>query len=215
MDYIITAKCSSSELYHHGIKGQKWGIRRYQNFDGSYTKAGLKRYQHSLDMYNEIDEMHKTAKTLAKSKGVRDKDGNTHYFSKEEKDQLKAHAKEVKDTRAVAKAKLNKDYKHLRQDKLGDQGKKLYEKGYRINGKRRVTSAMQTVGILALSSPKLINNPLVRQYAPAAVQSFVRTYGKQLMVAGGTLVATSAAVDVATAGIDNKLRAYYSHTSNY
>ena len=32
-----------SELYHHGIKGQKWGIRRFQNADGSYTKAGLNR----------------------------------------------------------------------------------------------------------------------------------------------------------------------------
>lgn len=33
-----------SELYHHGIKGQKWGIRRYQNEDGSLTKAGQKHY---------------------------------------------------------------------------------------------------------------------------------------------------------------------------
>lgn len=27
-------------LYHHGIKGQKWGVRRYQNEDGTYTEAG-------------------------------------------------------------------------------------------------------------------------------------------------------------------------------
>lgn len=29
---------------HHGIKGQKWGVRRYQNEDGSLTSAGKKRY---------------------------------------------------------------------------------------------------------------------------------------------------------------------------
>lgn len=31
-------------IAHHGIKGQKWGIRRYQNEDGSYTEEGKRRY---------------------------------------------------------------------------------------------------------------------------------------------------------------------------
>lgn len=31
------------ELYHHGIKGQKWGVRRFQNEDGTLTSAGKKR----------------------------------------------------------------------------------------------------------------------------------------------------------------------------
>ena len=35
---------SPNELYHHGIKGMKWGVRRYQNKDGSLTPAGKKRY---------------------------------------------------------------------------------------------------------------------------------------------------------------------------
>ena len=35
----------SDELCHHGIKGQKWGVRRYQNKDGSLTEAGKKRYE--------------------------------------------------------------------------------------------------------------------------------------------------------------------------
>lgn len=37
--------CSrNDELYHHGIKGQKWGVRRFQNKDGSLTPAGKRRY---------------------------------------------------------------------------------------------------------------------------------------------------------------------------
>lgn len=34
-------------LAHHGVKGQRWGIRRYQNSDGSLTAAGRKHYQYS------------------------------------------------------------------------------------------------------------------------------------------------------------------------
>ena len=34
-----------SELYHHGIKGQKWGIRRFENEDGTLNAKGLKRQQ--------------------------------------------------------------------------------------------------------------------------------------------------------------------------
>lgn len=33
----------NNELYHHGIKGMRWGVRRYQNKDGSLTAAGKKR----------------------------------------------------------------------------------------------------------------------------------------------------------------------------
>lgn len=36
-------------LVHHGIKGQKWGIRRYQNPDGTLTEAGRKRYSDEFD----------------------------------------------------------------------------------------------------------------------------------------------------------------------
>lgn len=35
---------TSNELYHHGIKGQRWGVSRYQNEDGSLTAKGMKRY---------------------------------------------------------------------------------------------------------------------------------------------------------------------------
>ena len=35
------------ELYHHGILGQKWGVRRFQNEDGSLTSKGKARYRDS------------------------------------------------------------------------------------------------------------------------------------------------------------------------
>lgn len=34
----------SADIYHHGVKGQKWGVRRWQNEDGSLTEAGREHY---------------------------------------------------------------------------------------------------------------------------------------------------------------------------
>lgn len=44
-DFLIElTQDSNASLQHHGIKGQKWGVRRYQNTDGSLTDEGRKRY---------------------------------------------------------------------------------------------------------------------------------------------------------------------------
>lgn len=37
-----------NEIYHHGIKGMRWGIRRYQNKDGSLTPSGKKRSSNTI-----------------------------------------------------------------------------------------------------------------------------------------------------------------------
>ena len=44
MVYNLSGFPCSDELYHHGILGQKWGIRRYQNSDGTLTALGKVHY---------------------------------------------------------------------------------------------------------------------------------------------------------------------------
>ena len=40
--------CENMYLAHHGIRGQRWGVRRYQNEDGTLTEAGKRRYRDDI-----------------------------------------------------------------------------------------------------------------------------------------------------------------------
>ena len=72
MDYL-----QIRELYHDGIKGMKWGIRRYQNYDGTLTEEGRHRYNKKYD-----DDR------AEGSLPTKDKDGNYYYTNKEGKKTL-------------------------------------------------------------------------------------------------------------------------------
>ena len=67
--YYIAGFPVSDELYHHGILGQKWGVRRYQNEDGSYTEAGKERYRYKKKDFTMTEKYiaRKMDKSAAKS----------------------------------------------------------------------------------------------------------------------------------------------------
>lgn len=45
LGFFIINKCFSDRYFaHYGIKGQKWGVRRFQNYDGTLTEEGKRRY---------------------------------------------------------------------------------------------------------------------------------------------------------------------------
>lgn len=66
MTYYSYITSSSQDLEHHGILGMKWGVRRYQNKDGSLTSAGKKHYgfkgtgKTRKELFDEKQEIYKS-----------------------------------------------------------------------------------------------------------------------------------------------------------
>ena len=81
--------CLNNELYHHGIKNMKWGIRRFQNKDGSLKPAGKKRYD------KEVAKLKAEKKKLRNEISVQKKADKLKQLEKE-RDALKAQSKNLK-----------------------------------------------------------------------------------------------------------------------
>lgn len=139
------------ELYHHGIKGQKWGVRRFQYADGSLTKAGWARYgygtktsqkaNYKIDKdfkkYHEAHKKRVDANKRGDDKGERDekeirstskKLASTIQKQLNDIDQFKAtsdHARGVVNERLSA---VNKKLKKLSNKEQTDKVKAKVEK---------------------------------------------------------------------------------------
>lgn len=84
--YVLTSNggfVSQNELYHYGIKGMRWGVRRFQKEDGSLTAAGKKRYDDDLTDSDKRVSSNSDSKTPRKGLIQKRKDKLTeHYISK-------------------------------------------------------------------------------------------------------------------------------------
>lgn len=88
------------ELTHHGIKGQKWGRRRYQNSDGSLTPAGRERYDDSDGSSSSIKS---SSSNKSSSKSSTSKTSTTKKATTSKSTSKKSSAKKTSSKKSVKK----------------------------------------------------------------------------------------------------------------
>ena len=82
----------NNELQHWGIKGMKWGVRRYQNSDGTLTAAGKKRYN------KELAKLREEKKVLENKRKTQAKLDKLDTLEKEVKEMKSGKKPEPKET---------------------------------------------------------------------------------------------------------------------
>ena len=116
---------NADELKHYGIKGMKWGVRRFQNSDGSLTADGKKRY--SGDNLKDIQKQVNQGKNVVDGvKKTRTKAAEKQHEKKIKSDLSKMSDKELRDI--VNRLNMEERYTQVMKSRGVETGKNRADK---------------------------------------------------------------------------------------
>ena len=119
----------STELNHHGILGQKWGVRRFQNEDGSYTAEGKRRRR--SDSYSEDYKRYRSLKKKnyknMSNKELQDYNNRARLEQEYKKLSPNAFQKGLKIVAGTSVAILTINQLYQNSDQLIKNGKKIMD----------------------------------------------------------------------------------------
>lgn len=113
------------ELKHHGIKGMKWGVRRFQNADGSLTPEGRKRYG-SGDLKEAQKKVEKGKAMVDGVKKTRVKAAEKQHEKKIKDDLSKMSDQELRDI--VNRLNMEERYTQVMKSRGVESGKNRVDK---------------------------------------------------------------------------------------
>ena len=184
MEYYGTSFWApTNTLVHYGVKGMKWGVRRYQNPDGSFNAAGKRRY-----FSNGSGENYKPVKSAGgnvRRAMAKVYESNEKYYSKRGNNRMASMNKQIKNSLLKEAAEADSRKEKQINDKTSEKAKALRKERLKKAAKVGAIAAGTALAIYGGYKLNQALNKNVSAHYQSLGQSYFEKYAKIKLRADG------------------------------